>query len=193
MSKDEEENKDLTVPDNLSKDKLKVIQETYNIYSDESVEIKRKANLANTGLPAKQGEAKKTEPRPEADLLASDSESPKKEMKKSKFTTEKSENNAIIKKIIFEIDSIENLNPDLQRNIKRLMNSVTKQEVSKLIEEIEREKDKFLTDNSSILGKMSNSEKNALERKLAENEVSREVTEINLSAIISGLNKLVID
>jgi hypothetical protein len=193
MSKDNED-KDFTVADHVSKDKLKVIQETYDIYSDDAVEIKRKANLKNISSTPKPPEAKPIETKTiEVELPETE---PVKKEKKSKFSVDgglDNNNAAIIKKIIFEIDSIENLNPNLQKNIKRLMNSVTKQEVNKLIEEIEKEKDKFLTDSGSVLGKMSNTEKNTLERKLAENEVAKEVIEINLSAILAGLNKLVID
>jgi hypothetical protein len=195
MSKDNED-KDFTVADHVSKDKLKVIQETFDIYSDEAIEIKRKANLKNISSTPKTPESKPVEAK-SADFEMPEQEPVQvKKEKASKFSVDPNlgnNNAAIIKKIIFEIDSIENLNPNLQKNIKRLMNSVTKQEVSKLIEEIEREKDKFLTDSGSVLGKMSSTEKNTLERKLAENEVAKEVIEINLSAILAGLNKLVID
>jgi hypothetical protein len=195
MSKDNED-KDFTVADHVSKDKLKVIQETFDIYSDEAIEIKRKANLKNISLTPKTPESKPVEAK-SADFEMPEQEPVQvKKEKASKFSVDPNlgnNNAAIIKKIIFEIDSIENLNPNLQKNIKRLMNSVSKQEVSKLIEEIEKEKDKFLTDSGSVLGKMSSTEKNTLERKLAENEVAKEVIEINLSAILAGLNKLVID
>jgi hypothetical protein len=195
MSKDNED-KDFTVADHVSKDKLKVIQETFDIYSDEAIEIKRKANLKNISSTPKTPESKPVEAK-SADFEMPEQEPVQvKKEKASKFSVDPNlgnNNAAIIKKIIFEIDSIENLNPNLQKNIKRLMNSVTKQEVSKLIEEIEKEKDKFLTDSGSVLGKMSSTEKNTLERKLAENEVAKEVIEINLSAILAGLNKLVID
>lgn len=181
MSKDDKDkNKDFTVSEHLSNDKLKMIQDTYDIYSDEAIEVKRKA----------------AETKPVTDNLKTPEPSPpRKEGKKSKFAyepiaeTKKAGSN----KIITDIESIENLNPDLQKNIKRLVNSVTKQEVNKLIDEIEKEKDKFLTKNNSILGKMSNTEKMALERKMAETEVSKEVTEVNLTAILSGLNNLNID
>jgi hypothetical protein len=193
MSKDNED-KDFTVADHVSKEKLKMIQETYNIYSEDAVEVKRKSNLNKTpeGKPA-ESKAPDVKKQVTEDLVIP--EAPPKEPKKSKFNydPEFAGKGSGPKKIITDIESVENLNPELQKNLKKLMNPGTKQEVNKLFEEMEKEKDKFLTKNTGVLGKMSNAEKTTLERKMAETEVPREVTEVNLSAIISGLKNIKID
>lgn len=99
--------------------------------------------------------------------------------------------NATPKKINFDVQSIENLTPELQDSIKKLLNSRnTKNEVTKLIREIEVEKNKFLKKQDGVFGKMNEREMELLEKKLAETEISQEVTEVNLTAIVSCLNNI---
>jgi hypothetical protein len=130
-------------------DKKKIIEKTYDIYSDESVVFSEKKDVS-----------KKTSSH---------------------------------KKINFDVTSIENLTPELQESIKRLLiSNNTKSEVSKLIKEIEIEKNKFLKKQDGLFGRMNEKEMEILERKLAETEVNQEVTEVNLTAIVSCLNNMMI-
>lgn len=126
------------------KDKKKIIEHTYEVYSDESVTFS--------------------------------------EAKDNKKTSHK--------KINFDVTSIENLSPELQDSIKKLLTTNTKSEVSKLIKEIEVEKNRFLKKQDGLFGRMNERELEILEKKLAETEVNQEVTELNLTAIVSCLNNM---
>lgn len=95
------------------------------------------------------------------------------------------------KKINFDVNSIDNLPPELQDTIKKLLKSSnTRSEVSTLIKEIEVQKDSFLKKQNGMFGLMNEKELEILGKKLAETEVSKEVTEINLTAIVSCLNNI---
>lgn len=96
-----------------------------------------------------------------------------------------------VKKITFEEEKIDNLVPEIQDIIKKLLdNNITKNQVSKLIKELELEKDKFLKRKNGLFGNLSEKEIEILDKKLAETEVSQEVTEANLAAIVSCLNNI---
>jgi hypothetical protein len=96
-----------------------------------------------------------------------------------------------IKKIVFEEEKLDNLVPEIQDIIKKLLDtSTTKNQVAKLIKELEQEKDKFLKKQDGLFGKLSDKELETLEKKLAETEVNQEVTEANLAAIVSCLNNI---
>lgn len=128
-------------------DKKKIIEKTYEIYSEESVNLVEK----------KGSERKKSQ----------------------------------VKKINFDVNSIENLTPELQDTIKKLLKSDnTRSEVASLIKEIELQKDKFLKKQDGLFGMINEKELEILEKKLAETEVNQEVTELNLTAIVSCLNTM---
>lgn len=128
-------------------DKKKIIEKTYEIYSEESVNLVEK----------KGSERKKSQ----------------------------------VKKISFDVNSIENLTPELQDTIKKLLKSDnTRSEVASLIKEIELQKDKFLKKQDGLFGMINEKELEILEKKLAETEVNQEVTELNLTAIVSCLNTM---
>ena len=154
---------DLEVSQDVLNDetKRKIIEKTYEIYSDESVNLSLKKGVASSNV---------------AEL------EDKIEHKKPIVTS---------KKINFDVQSLENLNPELQESIKKLLTiNITRSEVSKLLKEIEIEKNKFLKNQDGLFGKMSEKELELLDQKLAETEVSQEVTEVNLAAIVSCLNNL---
>lgn len=155
---------DLEVSQDVLNDetKRKIIEKTYEIYSDESVNLSLKKGVASSNI---------------AEL-----EDNQIEHKKPIVTS---------KKINFDVNSLENLNPELQESIKKLLTiNITRSEVSKLLKEIELEKNKFLKNQDGLFGKMSEKELELLDQKLAETEVSQEVTEVNLAAIVSCLNNL---
>ncbi|MFN4149483.1 MAG: hypothetical protein ACK4IX_00935 [Candidatus Sericytochromatia bacterium] len=132
--------------------KKKIIEETYAIYSEESVNISIKETK------------NKNENKPEENK---------------------------IKKITFEEEKLDNLVPEIQDIIKKLLDtSTTKNQVAMLIKELEQGKDKFLKKQDGLFGKLSDKELETLEKKLAETEVSQEVTEANLAAIVSCLNNI---
>jgi hypothetical protein len=154
----------------INKDKLKAVENTFDTYSDSKFEQKNKVS--------DQRKKANSELNDEIDKLIS-----------SGGTSQKK---SLVKKIAFEIESIDDLSPELQKNIKKLMNGVSKDEVNKLINEIENEKEKLFSDKG-VFGKMSSGEKATLEKKLEEYEVPKEILEVNVSAILSCLNNLVID
>lgn len=106
-------------------------------------------------------------------------------------SSELEKQNTLPKKINFDVHSIENLTPELQESIKSLLNSRNnKNEISRLLKEIEIEKNNFLKKQDGLFGIINEKDMEILEKKLAETEVSRKVTEINLTAIVSCLNNI---
>ena len=85
MSKDQED-KEFTVADHVSKEKLRMIQDTYSIYSEDAIEVKHKTGTNNPAPGPKPAETKPPEVKGTGNLIIPEPEAPKKEIKKSKFS-----------------------------------------------------------------------------------------------------------
>lgn len=186
----------LSLPDHIKKDQLKAIENTYEIYSNESLEIERKSRETVPPESTPSHRENIVVPPPEEivpPVPEKNFENILERVVDKAFEKKSDSKKTAVKKIVFEIDSIEELTPELQNNIKKLLNNISKDEVNNLIREIEVEQEKILKGNDGIFGKLNSKEKNQLEKKLEEMEVSRDITEVNLSAILACLNKLVVE
>lgn len=135
----------------------KVIEETYNLYSSQKVEIEDE----EVKIKGKKGTAPLTERKPLG----------------------------VAKPLYKEITSAENLKPELQQ-LKQSMNSETKAKVEQLVQEITKKEEEFFTKEESMLGHLKKADKEVVTKKLEEMKVPKEITEVNVSAIISCIDNI---
>ena len=139
----------------------KVIEETYNLYSTQKVEIQDE-------------EYKKPVRKGTGPLVT------------RKVTSELVEPKATYK----EIESVNSFNPEIQKYIKQNMNSETKAKVDKLVQEMTKQEEDFFTSDNGMLGNLKKSDKETVARKMEEMKVAREITEVNVSAIMSCIDNI---
>ncbi len=139
----------------------KIIEDTYSLYSSQRVEIEEEISPITT--------RRGTSP-----LIRKGT----------------SELKPLDTKIYTEINSIHNLNTDLQDQIRSSMNSEKKALIQQIVNEIAKDEQDFFTKEDSILGSLKKVEKDALAKKVAEMQVPKEITEVNVSAIISCIGNI---
>lgn len=89
-----------------------------------------------------------------------------------------------------DISSVDNLNSDLQKQVKDAMSGDNKEKIQAAMKEIELYQDKFFIEDANIFTDLKKSEKLAVEKKISEMHVAKEITEINVSAIISCIGNI---
>ena len=139
----------------------KVIEETYNLYSTQKVEIQdeeyKKPIRKGTGpLVTKKATSELVEPKP----------------------------------VYKDIESVNSFNPEIQKYIKQNMNSETKAKVDKLVQEMTKQEEDFFTRDEGMLGNLKKSDKEVVAKKMEEMKVAREITEVNVSAIMSCIDNI---
>ena len=139
----------------------KIIEDTYSFYSSQKVEIEEEISPVTTKRGTSPLVKKGT-----SELKQSDVE------------------------IYTEINSIDSLNSDLQEQIKSSMNSDKKALIQQIVNEIAKDEQDFFTKEDSILGSLKKVEKDALAQKVSEMQVPKEITEVNVSAIISCIGNI---
>jgi len=91
-----------------------------------------------------------------------------------------------------KVDSIKSLKPELQKPIKKLLASVPKEQIKKLINPSLEQKSRLFNDKggSNTFGNLSDKEKSALMEKMDSWKVNEEVAEINAAISVSWLNNV---
>lgn len=167
--KEQEENK-ITIAANTSEEAKKLIEETYNLYTSQTVKIEeQKAVKKSVTAPLTNPEKRGT----------------------GKLSSSEIKSEPIQSKIIYkEITSVNNLNTELQEQMKKAMSGDNKQKIQQALKEIETHQDKFFTEEGKVFEDLSKEEIKAVEKKITEMKVNKEITEINVSAIISCIDNL---
>ena len=160
---DKEKNKKERVIINLNEEKLKQINSTYSLYADESYKVEK--------LDAPKEE--RIEPTPTLEVKKKIIPPPMEEKKPK------------------EVDSLKALKPELQKPIRSLLSSVSKEQIKKLTNPTEEQKQRlFNKKGSNTFGELSEHEKAILIKKMDEWKVNEEVAEINASVAISWINNV---
>jgi hypothetical protein len=90
-----------------------------------------------------------------------------------------------------EVESVKSLKPELQKPIKKLLSTVSKEQVKKLINPTEEQKGRlFNKKGANTFGDLSEQEKSILMKKMDDWKVNEEVAEINASVAVSWVNNV---
>ena len=90
-----------------------------------------------------------------------------------------------------EVDSVKSLKPELQKPIRKLLSTVSKEQVRKLINPNEEQKGRlFNKKGSNTFGDLSEQEKSILMKKMDDWKVNEEIAEVNASVAISWINSV---
>ena len=143
---------------NTNDEGKKLIEDTYNLYTNQKVEI------GDVKRPVRKGTS------PLVTRGTGELKLPKPEYK--------------------EIESITSLNNTLQQRIKNSMNGENKAKIQAVMKEMEVQQDNFFMEDGNVFTDLKKSEKAAVEKKIAEMQVPKEITEINVSAIISCIGNI---
>ncbi len=169
--KKEQDEYKVTIAANTSEEGKKLIEDTYNLYTSQSVTIEEQ-----------KAPARKPGTAPLVRKVTGELKDPSKV---------KSENIVTTSKIVYkEINSVSNLNTDLQEQVKKAMNGENKEKIKEALKEIEIHQDNFFTQEGNVFDDLSKDEVKVVEKKIAEMKVNKEITEINVSAIISCIDNL---
>lgn len=96
-----------------------------------------------------------------------------------------------VKKVSREVDSLKSLKPELQKPIRKILDSVSKEQVQKLINPNEEQKTRlFNKKGSNTFADLSEQEKSLLMKKMDSWKVNEEVAEINASVAVSWVNSV---
>ncbi len=90
-----------------------------------------------------------------------------------------------------EVDSVKSLKPELQKPIRKLLSTVSKEQVKKLINPTEEQKGRlFNKKGANTFGELSEQEKAILMKKMDDWKVNDEIAEVNASVAISWVNNV---
>lgn len=90
-----------------------------------------------------------------------------------------------------EVDSVKSLKPELQKPIRKLLSTVSKEQVKKLINPTEEQKGRlFNKKGANTFGDLSEQEKAILMKKMDDWKVNEEIAEINASVAVSWINNV---
>lgn len=90
-----------------------------------------------------------------------------------------------------DVDSVKSLKPELQKPIRKLLSTVSKEQVKKLINPTEEQKSRlFNKKGANSFGDLSEQEKAILMKKMDDWKVNEEVAEINASVSVSWVNNV---
>ncbi|MBC7476237.1 MAG: hypothetical protein H7263_18280 [Candidatus Sericytochromatia bacterium] len=90
-----------------------------------------------------------------------------------------------------DVESIKSLKPELQKPIKKLLSTVSKEQVQKLINPTEEQKGRlFNKKGSNTFSDLSEQEKAILMRKMDDWKVNEEIAEINATVAVSWINNV---
>ncbi len=90
-----------------------------------------------------------------------------------------------------DVESIKSLKPELQKPIKKLLSTVSKEQVKKLINPTEEQKGRlFNKKGSNTFSDLSEQEKAILMRKMDDWKVNEEIAEINATVAVSWINNV---
>jgi len=90
-----------------------------------------------------------------------------------------------------EVDSVKSLKPELQKPIRKLLSTVSKEQVRKLINPNEEQKSRlFNKKGSNTFGDLSEQEKAILMKKMDDWKVNEEIAEVNASVAITWVNSV---
>ncbi|MFN8674623.1 MAG: hypothetical protein U0457_21390 [Candidatus Sericytochromatia bacterium] len=96
-----------------------------------------------------------------------------------------------VKKVNRDVDSLKSLKPELQKPIRKILSSVPKDQVKKLINPNEEQKSRlFNKKGSNTFAALSEQEKAILMKKMDNWKVNEEVAEINASVAVSWVNNV---
>ncbi len=164
-------------------EKKKAIEETYKLYSSQTLELTEDIN-AKRGMH--QSRTDKAISQEIKNFLPEEIVPFKSNVISVKPIKEIKPAASPVKEI-----TIDTLKPELQKSLKKSLDTETKDKVNKILKDMEKKGDKFFTKGeNNVFGNITNSDKTLIAKKLAEMEVTKEVTEINVSAIVSCLNNI---
>lgn len=90
-----------------------------------------------------------------------------------------------------EIDSVKSLKPELQKPIRKLLSTVSKEQVQKLMNPTEDQKQRlFNKKGSNTFGDLTDKEKTILMKKMDDWKVNEDTAEINASVSIAWVNNV---
>ena len=90
-----------------------------------------------------------------------------------------------------EVESVKSLKPELQKPIKKLLSTVSKEQVKKLINPTEEQKGRlFNKKGANTFVDLSEQEKSILMKKMDDWKVNEEVAEINAFVAVSWVNNV---
>ncbi|MEK7435059.1 MAG: hypothetical protein AABZ74_18155 [Cyanobacteriota bacterium] len=96
-----------------------------------------------------------------------------------------------VKKVTRDVDSLKSMKPELQKPIRKILGSVSKDQVRKLMNPNEEQKSRlFNKKGSNTFASLSEQEKAILMKKMDSWKVNEEVAEINASVAISWVNNV---
>ncbi len=142
---------------NTDEEGKKTIEDTYNIYTSQKVQID------DVKRPIKKGT--------------------------SPLVTKVTGNLKPLRNDSKEINSVSSLNSELQGQVKEAMHH-NKDQIQAAMKEIELHQDKFFIEEGTVFNDLKKADKIAVERKISEMQVPKEITEINVSAIISCIGNI---
>lgn len=98
------------------------------------------------------------------------------------------------RKIVFEdIKSISDLKPEVQDKIRKLASIISEDKIRKLVSDIENERELFVGAEKGIFGKVNESERLTIEKKLEQLKVPEEINKANIAAIVSCLDNILVE
>lgn len=98
------------------------------------------------------------------------------------------------KRIVFEdIKSLSDLKPEVQDKIRKLASIISEDKIRKLVNDIENERELFVSNERSIFGKTTDAEKLTIEKKLEQLKVPDEINKTNIAAIVSCLDNILVE
>lgn len=173
-NKEPEEQK-ITLSSKTSEEDKKIIEDTYSFYTSQTVKIEEEKPVIKKKVTAPLVK-KVTGKLPELDIS---------EIPLPKEYTQPQQ------KIVYkEINSLKSLNSNLQDKVKSAMNGANAEKIKDALKEIEKSQDNFFTQEGKVFDDLSKTEMQTVEKKIAEMKVAKEITEINVSAIISCIDNL---
>lgn len=175
----EQEKTSLKISAFTNEEGKKLIEDTYSLYTSQTVEVEEgKREVKKFMSPSLDKETKKSPGTSELKM-------PEPVIEETPKPT------PIVSRVLHkEITSIESLNPELKQQVKQAMSGENKEKIQAAIKEMEISQDKFFTEEGNIFEGLKKADVAVVEKKMAEMKVAKEVTEINVSAIISCIDNL---
>lgn len=186
-----EETSKVKLSSHSTKKNKQLIEDTFNLYATQKVELEESDGEVTHGRKSQYSiSASEKKAVPET-IIEEPVLTPEPEPVVVKTSPPPVQKKPIVEKILHkEIKSVENFNPELQEYVKKAMTSEKKAEVDKIMKEMVKQEEEFFTNEQSVLGSLKKADKETLTKKMEEMKVAKEITEVNVSAIISCIDNI---
>lgn len=176
MSQDSEKEKKEKIVINLDQKKIQAVSDTYSLYASTDVEIGSDSKVKKVHLDEKHQDRKvasvETE-KEEIKLMYPVDDVPKKQPVNKDLT------------------SVKSLKPELQKPLRNIMNSIPKDQIKKLVNPNEEQKNRLFTkQGANSFTSLSEQDKALLIKKMDSWKVEEEIAEVNASASIAWVNNV---